>query len=555
MDENDVFGEDPNLFSEGMLENGFYPENLPPVFTVTNFHEAAIPHLKSDNYLSKKTTEPATYNSSKRGGARRTFEMPNPIFMVDSARFFSKYRTEISEHFSSTDDSLSVPKFQQEGRPARITSHSDFHRLRRQKLATSRFIVRTDISRYFHSIYTHSIPWALHGKVDAKKDRKPESMEIYGNRLDHIIRQAQDGQTVGIPVGPDFSRYTSEIVGKAIDAKFRHSHGDQCPMIRHVDDVYIGADDQDEANQLLTGVRDAIRQFQLDVNDSKTSIVPTNLDLEPFWPVRIRREIEGFSGSNPKSTGNSTGHDFVYFLDEVVRIANEQKDDGVVKYALRKMDDLKIWENYWHLVEPFLVRAAINFPHCWDYIARIVSWRFRTEGLQTKLWGQVVSKSLTTQSKAGNDSETCWALWLAKEANLPIDLHIHEAILERCGALAATLAIDVYQSNPQKFSYPKAKLLERIGDRPMIGENWLLAYEADRLFGFKLKTKILNGPHFFEELYDNDTEFYDPDGIPTAFENIDDPSEVEAALEDVNSYYDDDYDDTDWEEEVPDENF
>lgn len=550
MNEDEIFGASSDIFSECMLESGFYPENLPPVFSITNFHEAAIPHLNSKAYLSNRPTEPAKYNASKRGGARRTFEMPNPIFMVDSAIFFSNYRTEVFEHFKSTDDSLSVPKFQETGRPARITSHSDFHRLRRQKLATSRFIVRTDISRYFHSIYTHSIPWALHGKADAKKDRKPDSTTIYGNRLDQIMRQAQDGQTVGIPVGPDFSRYTSEIIGKAIDAKFRETHGDQCPLIRHVDDIYIGADDQDEANQLLTGVRDAIRKFQLDVNDTKTSIVPTNLDLEPFWPVRIRREIEGFSGNNPKASGSSTGHDFVYFLDEIVRIANKERDDGVVKYALRKMDDLTLWEDYWHLVEPFLVRAAINFPHCWDYIARIVSWRFRTYGIDHDLWAQVVSKSLATQSKGGNDSEVCWALWLAKEASLPIELTTHEAILERCGALAATLALDVYQSNPQKFTYPKAKLLERIGDRPMVGENWLLAYEADRLFGFKLKTKNLNAPAFIEELYDNDTEFYDPDGIPAAFEDIQDPSEVESALEDVSSYYDDDYDEGELEEDL-----
>lgn len=549
MDEDEIFGVDSNTFAERMLENGFYPENLPPVFKVTNFHEAAIPHLSSKEYLSKKPTEPALFNASKRGGSRRVFELPNPISMIDSAIFFSEYRTEIFEHFKTTDDSLSVPKFHKDGRPARITSHSDFHRLRRQKLATSRYIVRTDVSRYFHSIYTHSIPWALHGKTDAKKDRRPDSNEVFGNRLDYIVRQSQDGQTVGIPVGPDFSRFTSEILGKAIDAKFRDAHGDQCTLIRHVDDIFIGADDYDEANQLLTGIRDSIRLFQLDINDNKTCVVPTNLDLEPFWPVRIRREIEGFSGQNPKATGSSTGHDFVYFLDEIVRIANIEKDDGVVKYALRKMDELMLWDDYWHLVEPFLVRAAINFPHCWDYIARIVSWRHRTHGINNDLWTKVASKSLATQSKAGQDSEVCWALWLAKEAQLPIELATQEFVLDRCGALAATLALDVFRSNPQKFKYPSAKLLERIGDRPMVGENWLLAYEADRLFGFKLKTKNLNGPAFFGELYDNDTEFYDPDAVPAAFADINDPSEVESALEDVSSFYDDDYDDADFQEQ------
>lgn len=462
--------------------------------------------------------------------------------MVDCAIFFSKYRSEVFEHFQSTDDSLSVPKFNNDGRPASITSHTDLHRIRRQRLATSRFIVRTDISRYFHSICTHSIPWALHGKTEAKKDRKVESASVFGNRLDYIVRQAQDGQTVGIPVGPDFSRFTSEIIGKAIDARFRDQHGDQCNVIRHVDDVFIGADDLDEANHRLTGMRDAIRHFQLDLNDNKTTIVETNHDLEPFWPVRIRREIEGFSGSNPAAKGSSTSNDFVYFLDEVIRIANREKDDGVVKYALRKMDDLRLWSDYWHLVEPFLVRAAINFPHCWDYVSRIVSWRHRTIGIDIKLWEDVISKSLMAQSKSGHDSEVCWVLWLAKETGIQLELAAVETVLKRCGAMAVTLVLDVFSANGHKFKFPNALLLDRVGDRPMTGTDWLLAYEADRLFGFKLKTKNINSIHFAQELYDNDTEFYDIDATPVPFQDVDDPSEVDSALEDIISYYDSDYD-------------
>ena len=344
------------------------------------------------------------------------------------------------------------------------------------------------------------------------------------------------------------SRYSSEIIGKAIDAKFREKHGDQSIYIRHVDDIFIGADDHDEAAQLLTGIRDAIRYFQLDLNDSKTSVVPTNLDLEPFWPVQIRREIEEFSNANPKASGNSIGHDFVYFLDEVVRIANSEKDDGVIKYSLRKMDDYKIWENYWHLVEPFLVKAAINFSHCWDYISRIASWRHRTSGLDTNLWAKVISKSVLKQANSGHDSQVCWALWLAKEAQIPIELAALEVILERCGSLTATLALDVFQSIPHTYAFPKAKLLDKFDDRPMLGENWLLAYEADRLFGFKLKTKNLIGNPLFEDLYNNDTEFYDRDAIPNAFKDEVDPSEVNSALDDVISYYDDDHE----EDEEPD---
>jgi hypothetical protein len=246
-----VFGDDTNIFAETMLERGFYPENLPPVFAIENFHEAAIPFLQSQEYTLNKPTECCIYNASKRGGARRNFEMPNPLFMIDASIYFSKFRDPVYEHYQTSHDSLSVPNFHDEGRPVRLSNFSSVHRARRKKLATSRFIIRTDISRYFHSIYTHSVPWALHGKEVAKKDRKVSSDAVFGNRLDQIFRQAKDGQTVGIPVGPDYSRYASEIIGKAIDSKFRERIGDQCTFIRHVDDIFIGANDHDSGKSFF----------------------------------------------------------------------------------------------------------------------------------------------------------------------------------------------------------------------------------------------------------------------------------------------------------------
>jgi hypothetical protein len=35
-------------------------------------------------------------------------------------------------------------------------------------LSRYRSCLKTDISRYYHTIYTHSIPWALYGKAHCK---------------------------------------------------------------------------------------------------------------------------------------------------------------------------------------------------------------------------------------------------------------------------------------------------------------------------------------------------------------------------------------------------
>lgn len=537
-------GNNDTLFAERMLEHGYFPENIPPVFDIKNLHGAAIKTLNSGEYITDKPTEGCRYNVSKRGGQRRVFTMPNPIFMVDAATFFIDRKNEIDEHLQVSTDSSSYPTFSEaEGRPISISTFPEFHKRRRRDLALSRYTVRTDISRFYHSIYTHALPWALHGKSESKKDRKFESATVFGNRLDWLVRQAQDGQTVGIPVGPDFSRIISEIIGSAIDKNFRAVHGHEIPMLRMVDDIYIGSDNLDEAQRYLSGIRDAIRSFELDINEAKTVILSSSADLEPYWPVEVRREIERYADGGTKK-GQRKG-DFIHFLDQILRQASDQRDEGIVKFAVRKIDELEVWSTYWELLEPFLVRVAISFPHCWDYVARVVAWRNKVKTVDKALWGNVVHRAIKQNGDSGHDSEIAWALWLLKELKEPLEAQAFELVLRRCGPFPCLLALDVHASTKATYKVPKEALLDRLGERPMLGANWLLAFEGDRQFGLKIKSRNLQGNPFFKQLYDEDVSFYNRDAKLFVFEDVEDIDEVKSAIESPISSYDDVYNDED----------
>ena len=99
----------------------------------------------------------------------------------------------------------------------------------------SRHLLQVDISRFYHSIYTHSIAWALHGKAQAKANR---SRSLYGNALDEDVRKTRDGQTMGVPIGPDTSRIISEIVAAAIDLDLQQRLG-EVVGVRWVDDYFL----------------------------------------------------------------------------------------------------------------------------------------------------------------------------------------------------------------------------------------------------------------------------------------------------------------------------
>lgn len=527
-----------SAFREAVMEKGFFPDSLPPVFKVGRFHQASQLLGLFGGMITErdKPFALARYNETKRGNQRRVFSIPNPIFFIDCAEYLSAHRRQISALLNRSNISRSKPRLSQEGQRAlEIDSFGEFNRERRISLSSSKYVVKTDISRFYHSIYTHSIPWAMHGKAQSKADRSQRSTQTYGNKFDYLVRQAQDQQTIGIPVGPDISRIIAELIGGAIDQEFFEQVGHDVSAIRLVDDVYIGASTIDEAHSLLSAYRDAIRRFELDINESKTRIMPSTQDLEDFWPVEIRRELESYR----ENQGAEARRDLPYYLDEVIRKANENGDDGIIKFAIRKFDSLRLWNRYWAELEPFLVRAAVNFPHTWDYVARVVAWRNTRYFINISLWEKVCRESIASHAPLGNDSEVTWSLWLLKEIGGSLPRALAEVVFNRCGPLPCLIILDLDERSKISGGLKKNTLYSRLDSAPMLSNDWILSYEAERQFGYRVKIKNRNDYSVFGQLIDGNVSFYDRAAPLFVFQDGD-PNDAEGAIEDRFGRYDDD---------------
>ena len=263
--------------AELLVRKGLFPENLPPVYTAQNIWPAFGPSGTAYTVTTKTLGEPCVYNASKRGGQRRLFGIPHPAFIKDQGLFFEKHWTDIDALFQAACGSLSRPTVDPVGpRHVRITSHQELPRLRLASLSRFRFCLITDVARFYPSVYTHTLPWAINGKSASKTDRHSNSAAVFGNRLDFIIRQAQLGQTIGIPVGPDTSKLVAEIIMSAVDKRFLELSRKPVPdYVRHVDDYWIGGNTHEECEKHLQRLRLALKEYQLDINELKTRIIST----------------------------------------------------------------------------------------------------------------------------------------------------------------------------------------------------------------------------------------------------------------------------------------
>lgn len=135
-----------------------------------------------------------------------------------------------------------------------------------------RHIVNVDISDCYGSIYTHSIPWALHGYDTAK--RRKRDLKLLGNDIDRIIQWMREGQTNGIPQGPVLMDFIAEIVLTYADVKLCERISgmalDCYTILRYRDDYRIFVNNASEGSQIVKCLTEVLRDLGMKLNPSKT---------------------------------------------------------------------------------------------------------------------------------------------------------------------------------------------------------------------------------------------------------------------------------------------
>ncbi len=156
-----------------LLEVGFFPNDLPPPFTSADFAKYRK-HLKRvwpAQPLNQFASAPEFYSVPRFGRARRRFSIINPINHFKVSSIIADEWVDIRAFLRKSKVSEFKPIFDLEG--SRTFFGIDFGLIERKTielLSKYRSCLKTDISRYYHTIYTHSIPWALYGKEFSKQN-------------------------------------------------------------------------------------------------------------------------------------------------------------------------------------------------------------------------------------------------------------------------------------------------------------------------------------------------------------------------------------------------
>ncbi len=484
---------------EDLISKGYFPKELPPPFNTTDLATKYITIKGSlSGTIRKDATRCVDYSISKVGLIRKSIKIPNPMHQCKLCEIIVDNWVDIEAVYKTSKFSFSRPKIVGD-RAANTAKFKDF--VRRGFLASYpySFELKTDISKYYATIYTHSIPWAIHGKEVAKI--KPVDITLLGNKLDFQLRQTMYGQTIGIPIGPDTSLIISEIIGCKIDellfAEFPHIKG-----YRYVDDMYFFFHSYAEAEIFLLRLQQVLKEFELQINPEKTRIRNIPRGIEPDWIIQLRT-------FTIRDTEITQYNDIISFFSLAFDLALRLPNEYVLAYAVEKIKRVVLLSDInFTLLETMLLKTMIAEPSTIKEVFRIF-YTYKAKIRVGKI-ERVLHDFIRHHSSRQNDYELSWALWIAKSFKIKLPKDIVLLLSKTKNSISILIILDIANDGLiEKADLDLSLWLSKLDDQSLLDENWLFAYEIAIKKWIGKDYTYINSVPYFKQLHKNKISFYD----------------------------------------------
>ena len=497
---------------ERLLRLGYLPSQLPPCFTTSTLAAShalllaswsALPAAKAGKITKAPSAKAEVFSVARAGHLRRSTSLPNPVAQTYLSVAIVANWASIVRHFRRSRLSASHPRFRRDAkRAASLPSMQTLFERRLLLGAGYRFVLRTDVSRFFPTVYTHSIPWAVHGKAVAKKNRSV-TPKYFGNLLDLAVRQCQDEQTFGLPIGPDTSHIIAECIATAVDIDLTKKLRASPVGFRYVDDYYLFFETNAAAEAALASLVRCLKEYELQINFEKTKICRTEELREDTWTHALRSFTIAPDGQRQRS-------DINHYFDVARDLAGTHEDESVMVYALRRAGSVIVRTENWAPFEAQLCLVAAAHPVTLQTVARLLSTYARLGyPISKSRLSRLINSLISEHAPLEHHSEVVWSLWMCKELGLALTPANVDIVAEMNSSVCILILLDMSSAGmlPKAPSHARWKGLE---SKDALWEDlWMLSYEAGvRGWGGISDVHVRTDPHF-EAMRVRNVRFYE----------------------------------------------
>jgi len=357
---------------KGLVDYGLFGEKVPPCFGSVGLSNhipvslrAVLSEAKENKLkkaLDKHSREYIRYQAQRDINIPRHMGIPYPASHIIQALAIEKHWHSIQKHCDLPEPQISRIHVRHVGGGKIFEMNykgSERFDLEERELtwaSGSKFLVKADISSCFPSIYTHSIPWALHTREEGKLKRK--LTQLPGNLLDKCTQLTRDDQTNGINIGPHSSNIISEIILTAVD-KILLGKG-YTKLKRNIDDYEFYAGTYDEAENFIRVLGLALREYELSLNEKKTRILKLPRPNVENWVRQLN--LFPFADDSEIRFGSVRS-----FLDHALELAKDSGTSAPINYALQMVPT-----NLNGRAKRLFVQEAINLALFYPYLAPLL---------------------------------------------------------------------------------------------------------------------------------------------------------------------------------------
>jgi hypothetical protein len=485
-----------------LITKGLFPREVPEIFSGAKFG-SKLPQLVAADFGGTNTWTKAdsfTIPHSRLGRRMAAIVNPAPYFAM--ARLICNNWNEIQKLYRVSSISFSRPKVSRGSRAITATDFSGFRDALVTRASGYSFVLRSDFARFFPTLYTHALEWAVHTKSASKanlKTKRASKVLHWGAEIDKCVQRMQEGQTQGLPIGPDTSYILAELVASAIDRDLKGLLRKPLVGARLIDDYALFFESRGEAEAAHSALTHVAANLQVAINTEKTYIDEITGPVREFWTY-------GLQEFNFPATQGAQRRALIRYTDAAAVQYAAIKDPAVAVYAAKVISRKLVHPANIDVAIACLLRIANIAPGAMPTIARfIIGYHAIGYVFEIKPISIFITSLLGRSLDLGFDHEASWCLWVA----IQLEIRIPKSTIAKV-SLSRSSVVILLARQAQEAKLCGAVVQNVLGKKLVASDftegNWLLAYEGAMkdwfgwskgdVKGTELEALAVNGVYF-----------------------------------------------------------
>ena len=425
------------------------PDDIPfPAFSTEDF-TPDIANEMLGNYARKRQGKEKVngydqieYRTTRFNLVTRLMHIPHPFPYARLCKCLSENWDELSHICENSNSREKLGKYDKGRRimgkyenleQISVMNYSKLSDARfRLKISTGKFYrVKADIASFYPSIYTHSIPWVVAGRDNAKIN---SNEQLWYNKLDEAQRDVRRNETQGIPIGPA----TSHIISEFILSKVDEALGDYT-FVRYIDDYECYCETREDAEDFILKLEQELQNYLLSLNPKKMMVEELPVVYQDYWVMVLRNSIPSKRQPSPR--------DIMSFLDLAVDLQKRYPEGSVLKYATRTLANSKKFDkNSADFFLKYLIALAVHRPSVLPILCQVAKENDVGSDLD-------ITPVLKQSIKFRRSDAICWSLYFMGIGDQKVSEDLAEKIIETedCMSMAMLIALKQHKEKVVDF--------------------------------------------------------------------------------------------------------